>query len=65
MKKKLFDYVILYHQELKSGNVDTFFISRGHVLATSDKQATLLAGRQIPEEYLQNIDQMEVIVRPF
>jgi hypothetical protein len=35
------------------------------VLAANEKQAQLLAGRAIPEEYLDRIDRLTVAVRPF
>jgi len=34
-------------------------------LAANEKQAQLLAGRAIPEEYLDRIDRLTVAVRPF
>ena len=35
------------------------------VLAESDEQATLLAGRAIPEEHIGRLDRLTLAVRPF
>lgn len=35
------------------------------VLAKDEKQAGMLAGRALPEQYLDRLDQVEMVVRPF
>lgn len=71
-KGMLFEYAILYHPKPSkdaNGN-DTTPKSEivkpvTTILATSDKQVGILAARQIPDEYLDKLDQVEIIVRPF
>jgi hypothetical protein len=35
------------------------------VLAADENQATLLAGRSIPDEYMDKLDRLTLAVRPF
>lgn len=66
---KLFEYALILHpteDEKKAGQVSKL-VNGGieHVLAGSEEQAVLMAGRSIPEDLLDKLDRMEVAVRPF
>lgn len=66
---RLFQYaVILQPKENKDGDVTEagkLVVEPTTVLADSDDQAQLLAGRAIPEEYITDLDRLTVVVRPF
>lgn len=69
-KAKLFEYAILVHTDTKdakkTGSARTKLLSEvNHIVATDEKQAAILAAREIPEQYLNNLDNVEVLIRPF
>ena len=67
-KAQLFQYAILWHpsdKEQEDGRKTEIIVDIDTVLATSEQAAVLLAGKQIPEDRVDDIDQMEVVVRPF
>lgn len=67
-KSKLFEYVVLWHpteKESKDGKKSSIIVPKKEVLVADDKTAFILANREIPETYLDQLDQVEVIVRPF
>lgn len=71
-KQKVFEYVVLYHPKSKKdkdGNEETgkskLLVDVTRVLADSDKEVGILAARLIPEEYLDKLEQVEIVVRPF
>lgn len=68
---KLFEYAIIYHpkaQKDASGNdttpSDVLVKDLTSVLATSDKQVAMQAAKQIPTEYDEKLDQVEIVIRP-
>lgn len=70
MKLKLFEYAILLHpvenKDAKEVSEKTTVIKLPTViLAKDDKQAGMLIAREIPADYVDKLDQIEVIVRPF
>jgi hypothetical protein len=69
MKLKLFEYAMLLHpEEDKDGKMigKTEMIKPpGVVLAKDDKQVGILAAREIPKEHMDDLDRVEIIVRPF
>lgn len=66
---QLFEYVIfLQGKKNRDGDVKEkpeIVAPLALILAEDQEQATLLAGRAIPEEYLDRIDRLTVAVRPF
>jgi hypothetical protein len=65
---KLFQYIVLWHptdEEKKKGDQSEIIVELTTVLAPDIQGATLLAGRDIGEEYLPKLSQIEVAVRPF
>lgn len=68
MHKKLFEMAILCHtthDEDKAGKSTEIIVAPKYILATDQGTATILAAREIPEEYLEKLDRVEVAVRPF
>jgi hypothetical protein len=71
-KQKLFQYAVLYHPlqtkaDEEAGNrpKSKMLVEVTVVLADSDGQVATLAARAIPEAYLDKLDQVEILVRPF
>lgn len=69
MASKLFEYVV-YKQEEKNKDgkvVDeaVVLVPVSSVLAKDETQVQLLAARAIPEQEIENLDRIQVVVRPF
>jgi hypothetical protein len=65
---KLFEYVGVYRptdKERKDGQKDKIIVPLTQILAADQNSAMILAGRAIPEEYIDRLSQIEVAVRPF
>lgn len=72
MKKKLFQYAVLWHpKEQKATDVaastetSKIVTEMTTVLAQDERTVGIIAARGIPDQYLEQLDQIEVIVRPF
>lgn len=68
--KKLFQYAVLFHkhekQEQKTVYVETLIlIEPKTLLAKDDKEVAFKATREIPEQYADQSENIEIIVRPF
>jgi len=71
-KGKLYEYAVLHHPKAKkdvAGNEDPvkskIITDVTRILAATPDEVSILAARSIPEEYLDKIDQVEIVVRPF
>ena len=69
---KLFEYAVLYHPKVvrdalgnETQGPDTVVSSPIFTLAKDDKEVAIRAARAIPEQYLDKLDQVEIVVRPF
>lgn len=60
-KKQLFEYAVLK----RSDDGTVVVVEPATVLATDAKRAELVAMRAIPEEHVDEIDDLEITVRPF
>jgi hypothetical protein len=66
MKLKLFEYCILFHPNEKDEGVKTEKIKGiDTVLAKDEKQAAILVSREIPSNYLDQLERVDIIIRPF
>lgn len=68
MSARVFQFCIIKRatgEERKAGKKDELVVNTESVLADSEQQVVLLAGRRIPEDQLEFLDQMEIAVRPF
>lgn len=72
MPSKLFEYAVIYHPKVTkdaNGNEtqgpDKLLVEPKYVLAGTDKEVAIKAARAIDETYLDKLDQVEIIVRPF
>lgn len=65
-RKKLFEVAILLHEELDDSSVKSEILRQPYVvLAENEREVTLRAAREIPEQYMDNLEDVEVVVRPF
>lgn len=71
-KGKLFEYAVLFHPKAKkdlAGNEETtkssILTDVTRILAASPDEVSILAARSIPTDYLDKLDQVEIVVRPF
>jgi len=66
MSSKLFEYAIILHGvEGKNAEKPKLIADVSRVIASSEEQAIMLAAREIPEEYLDVLDRVQVVIRPF
>lgn len=72
MGQKLFDVAILFHpapteDEQKRGvkPKSEILVKPKTILASDDKEASVLAAREVPEGHLDQLDRVEILVRPF
>lgn len=65
---KLFEYAIIYKptsKEAEKGVEAKLVVAPKTLLADTQQNALLLAAREIPKEYLNKLNQVEVAIRPF
>ncbi len=68
-KSKMFQYAVLWHptekQEKEEGSKPKMIIEPKAILANDQNSATIAAAMDIPSEYKSQLDQIEVVLRPF
>lgn len=71
-KGKLYEYAVLYHPKPEKDAAGKEIQAKSQilkvpamVLANSPDEVGILAGRAIPEEYLDKLEDVEIVVRPF
>jgi hypothetical protein len=70
-KGKLFEYAILHHPKTKKdkdGNEiqgKSQLLKRDTLLAGNEQEVTMLAARQIPDTYTDQLEDLEILIRPF
>lgn len=71
-KLQLFDYIVLYHYKTEKDNAGNditkdslVVVPAGQMLANSADTVSKKAARMIPEKYENELNQCEIIVRPF
>lgn len=70
MKKKYFEYVVLHHKETKDGEGSvehdtTIIIDKTSKLAKDEKSLGMLIARELPESVLDDLENVEIIIRNF
>ena len=69
MKLKLFEYVVLVHPEIDKDGKDigktSIVKDPFRVLAKDEQQVGMLAAREVPQEHIEHLERVEIIVRPF
>ena len=71
-KSSLFEYAVLYHPKAKkdaAGNEEetksVILTDVTRVLAATPAEVSIRASRSIPEEYLDKLQEVDIVVRPF
>lgn len=67
-KHSLYQYSILWHptkQESEEGKKSTILVKPEYMMAPDQNSAFIQASRQIPDEYLEKLDQVDIMIRPF
>ena len=71
-KGKLFEYAVLYHpKKTKEQNErgeepkSILLVKPTQVLSTGDQEVAMLAARALPADYVDKLEDVEVLVRPF
>lgn len=65
---KLFQYAAILHpseKEQEDGIASKVIVDVTTILAKDQQSATLLAARAIPEEFIETLDRVELVLRPF
>jgi hypothetical protein len=72
LKGKLFEYAVVHHPKAKkdqAGNEEQvkslLLTDVTQVLAGTPEEVSILAARSIPDDYIDKLEQIEIIVRPF
>ena len=68
-KSRIFEYAIIQHPEPENDNAkqppSVLIQAPTCVLASDQQQATILAAREIPDDLLDKLDEVEIAIRPF
>jgi hypothetical protein len=71
-KGTLYEYAVIHHPKAKRDGAgfeeqvkSQIITDVTRVLASRPEEVSIIAARSIPEEYLDRIDQIEIVVRPF
>lgn len=60
-KQKVFQYLVIFQDEEKP----KFIVPLTTVLAKDERSLTLKVAREIPEKYVEELDKVEIVVKPF
>ena len=64
----IYQFVIFYiptPEEIKKGSKPYILAGPTTILSSDTSSATILAARQIPEKYIEKLENVEIAVRPF
>lgn len=68
-RPRIYQYAILWHptekQMKEDGTKSKIVVAPKDVLANDDRQAQMMASMEIPAEYRDQLDQVEIAMRPF
>lgn len=67
-KERLFKYAVLWHPttaESKEGVTSKLIVEPTFVLSKDEKSLQLKAAMDIPQEYKTQLNQIEIVTRPF
>ena len=68
MNAKLFQYAILWHPteaQRKDGQTDKMLVDVKTLLQKDQNTALMAIAREIPTEFVDQLDQVEIAIRPF
>jgi len=64
----LYQYTIIWQpndQESEAGKKSEILVKPDIMLANDQNSAFIQASRQIPEKFLESLDQVDILIRPF
>jgi hypothetical protein len=67
-KGKIFEYAVIYHPRTKKDEEhkrSVLVVDVKRAICADQQEALILASREIPDQYLDKLDQVEIAVRPF
>lgn len=68
MSSKIYEYAVLYHPKGKKDDLpkpSELIVDVKRVVAADEKSVAIMAAREIPTEYVDRLDQIEIAIRPF
>lgn len=71
MSGRIYEYAVLFHPKPKRVGDETvtepsqILVDVKRVVAQDDKGVAILAAREIPTDYLDKLEQVEIAIRPF
>lgn len=68
MRSRIFQYAVLLHPtdaQFEKGGKSKMIVEPTLILATDQNSANMAAVMAIPDEYKEQLDQIEVALRPF
>lgn len=65
MRSKVFEYLILLHPSEDEKGKTKVIVEKTTLLASDLDVAKTLVARAIPEEFLEELENVEVLIRPF
>lgn len=64
-KKRLFEYAVLHHQKVEEETETCLLIKPTIELAKDERSLGMMIARKLPENLLDDLDNVEIIIRPF
>ena len=67
-KAKLFQYAVIWNPseaQEEEGKKATLIVELTTVLASNEKSIGLKAAKAIPDEYDEELDQIDIVIKPF
>lgn len=68
----VYEYCILFHPRVRKDKEGEEIVEKSklikdieRIVAASPQEVSIIASRAIPDEYLDKLDEVEIIVRPF
>ena len=66
MKQRLFEFVVLWHPtEDDDKSTSKIVVDRTMRLAKDEEAVGLFAAKQVPDQYADQLDNIEILIRPF
>jgi len=66
---RIFEYAVIHHPKKKEKDEDQrkskIIVDVTRLVAMDDAEVGILAARQIPEDYLDKLDEIQIAIRPF
>lgn len=64
-RKSLYEYAVLHHKETED-NIETELLIKPTIeLAKDERSLGMMIARKLPESLLDDLDNIEIIIRPF